>query len=53
MMNRVRAFCLAAASTVATEPVFGFAGSLDQLTDLTGRVQPIVTLKSRDNFTTF
>jgi hypothetical protein len=27
------------------------AGSLDHLTDLTGKVQPIVTLKGRDNFT--
>jgi hypothetical protein len=35
----------------ATEPVCGFAGSLDQVTDLTGRAQAIVTLKSRDNFT--
>lgn len=29
----------------------GIAGSFDQLTDLTGKVQTIVTLKSRDNFT--
>ena len=27
-----------------------FAGSLDQLTDLTGKVQTIITLKGRDNF---
>lgn len=51
MTNGLRICCLAAASTIVTEPVCGFAGSLDQLTDLTGRVQAIVTLKSRDNFT--
>ena len=28
-----------------------FAASFDQLTDLTGKVVPIVTLKGRDNFT--
>jgi len=50
MMNWVRPWCLAAASAIATEPLYGFAASLDQLTDLTGRVQAIVTLKSRDNF---
>jgi hypothetical protein len=50
MMSWVRLWCLAAASAIATEPLYGFAGSLDQLTDLTGRVQAIVTLKSRDNF---
>jgi len=50
MMNWVRPWCLAAASAIATEPLYGFAGSLDHLTDLTGRVQAIVTLKSRDNF---
>ena len=50
MMNWLRPCCLAAASAIATEPVCGFAGALDQLTDLTGRVQTIVTLKGRDNF---
>ncbi|MEK6587053.1 MAG: hypothetical protein AABZ24_11930, partial [Nitrospirota bacterium] len=50
MINWVRPWCLAAASAIATEPLYGFAGSLDNLTDLTGRVQAIVTLKSRDNF---
>lgn len=49
-MNWLRPCCLAAASAIATEPVCGFAGALDQLTDLTGRVQTIVTLKGRDNF---
>jgi hypothetical protein len=51
MTNGLRICCLAAASAIVTEPVCGFAGSLDHLTDLTGRVQAIVTLKSRDNFT--
>ncbi|MBI5672070.1 MAG: hypothetical protein HZC50_02130 [Nitrospirae bacterium] len=50
MMNWLRLCCLAMVSVIATEPLYGFAGSLDQLTDLTGRVQAIVTLKSRDNF---
>ncbi len=50
MTNWVRTYCLAAASAVAMEPVCGFAGSLNHLTDLTGRMQAIVTLKSRDNF---
>ncbi|HEX6728149.1 MAG TPA: hypothetical protein VF078_12410 [Nitrospira sp.] len=51
MMSWVRPYCLAMASVIAMEPLCGFAGSLDQLTDLTGRVQAIVTLKGRDNFT--
>lgn len=33
------------------EPVAVSAGSLDQLTDFTGRVSPIVTMKGRDTFT--
>jgi len=32
-------------------PSIGFAGSLDHLTDLTGKMQVNVTLKGRDNFT--
>ncbi len=51
MVYWLQACCLVAASVIAMEPVCGFAGSLDQLTDLTGRVQVIVTLKGRDNFT--
>jgi hypothetical protein len=50
MMNRLQTYCLAAASAVAIHPMCAFAGSLDHLTDLTGRLQTIVTLKSRDNF---
>jgi len=51
VMNWLRICCLASASAIAMEPVCGFPESLDHLTDLTGRVQAIVTLKSRDNFT--
>jgi hypothetical protein len=51
MMSWVRPWCLAAASAIATEPLCGFAASPDQVPDLTGRVQAIVTLKGRDNFT--
>ncbi|OQW31589.1 MAG: hypothetical protein A4E19_08225 [Nitrospira sp. SG-bin1] len=51
MMNGTRTYGFAVAITIACGPVCGFAGSLDHLTDLTGRVQAIVTLKSRDNFT--
>jgi hypothetical protein len=50
MIRWVRIWFLAAAWVIASEPLCAFAGSLDQLTDLTGRVQAIVTLKSRDNF---
>jgi hypothetical protein len=32
-------------------PIVVTAGSLDQLTDFTGRVNPIVTMKGRDTFT--
>ena len=46
----LQTFCLVAASLIATEPGAILAASLDQLSDLTGRVQAIVTLKSRDNF---
>ncbi len=51
MMSWVRPWCLAAASAIATEPLCGFAASPDHVPDLTGRVQAIVTLKGRDNFT--
>lgn len=50
-MIRLRIWCLAAASIIATGPGAILAASLDQLTDLTGRLQAIVTLKGRDNFT--
>jgi hypothetical protein len=32
-------------------PITGFAASMDQLTDLTGKASVVVTLKGRDNFT--
>ena len=51
MMNRPQIWCIAAASAIPMEPVCSLAGSLDHLTDLTGRVQAVVTLKGRDNFT--
>jgi hypothetical protein len=51
MLIWLRNCCLAAVSVIATEPVCSLAASLDHLTDLTGRVQTIVTLKGRDNFT--
>jgi hypothetical protein len=35
---------------VVSEPATTVAGSFDHLTDLTGQVNPIVTLKGRDNF---
>ena len=50
MMSWIQLWCLAAASVLAMEPLCGFAASPDHVTDLTGRVQAIVTLKSRDNF---
>lgn len=50
-MNRLQICCLVAASVIAMNPWCSFAGSLDHLTDLTDRVQAVVTLKGRDNFT--
>ncbi len=49
-MNWTHTSCLTLAFTIVLDPWCTFAGSLDHLTDLTGRVQTIVTLKSRDNF---
>lgn len=50
-MNWIQTCGLTLTFIIAVEPWSTFAGSLDQLTDLTGRVQTIVTLKGRDNFT--
>ena len=50
MMNWLRRGGLIAIALMVTEPLDSFAASPDQLTDLTGRVQVLVTLKSRDNF---
>lgn len=36
---------------VVTKPTLALAGSFDHLTELTGKAAAIVTLKSRDNFT--
>ena len=36
---------------VASDPAKTWAGTFDHLTELTGKVNPIVTLKGRDNFT--
>ncbi len=37
--------------SLAGAPWWAWAGSFDHLTDLTGKVMPIVTLTGRDNFT--
>ncbi|ALA57231.1 hypothetical protein [Nitrospira moscoviensis] len=50
MMALIRISGLIAVIAVSAPAVL-LAGSLDHLTDLTGKVQPIVTLKGRDNFT--
>jgi hypothetical protein len=50
MMNRLPFYRLAAALVITAGPSWSFAASLDQLTDLTGRLQAVVTLKGRDNF---
>jgi hypothetical protein len=50
MKTCLRTCFLVAAFLVTTEPAWSLAAALDQLSDLTGRVQAIVTLKGRDNF---
>ena len=50
MMSWVRRGVLIVIALVATEPCATFAASPDQLTEFTGRVHVLVTLKSRDNF---
>jgi len=50
MQNWVRCGGLIGILLLATDPLETFAASPDQLTDLTGRVHVLVTLKSRDNF---
>ena len=50
MMSWVRRGVLIVIALVATEPCETFAASPDQLTEFTGRVHVLVTLKSRDNF---
>jgi len=50
MKVSLRTCCLIVAATICTNPTIAFAGSLDHLTDLTGKMQVNVTLKGRDNF---
>ncbi|MBS0151944.1 MAG: hypothetical protein JSR31_13475 [Nitrospira sp.] len=50
MMNWLQRGGLIGIALMIAEPIDTFAASPDQLTDLTGRVQVLVTLKSRDNF---
>ena len=50
MMSWLRRGGLIGIAFMVTAPMDTFAASPDQLTDLTGRVQVLVTLKSRDNF---
>ena len=49
-MSWLRRGGLIGIALMVTAPMDTFAASPDQLTDLTGRVQVLVTLKSRDNF---
>lgn len=51
MAKSLLALLISLALSIATEPATSSAGSLDQLTDLTGKATAIVTLKGRDNFT--
>ena len=51
MQGRRRPSYLITAVTIFLNLTITFAGSLDQLADLTGKTQLIVTLKGRDNFT--
>lgn len=51
MQAWLRPCCLIIAATIFTNPTINFAGSLDHLTDLTGKMHVTVTLKGRDNFT--
>lgn len=50
MTNWLRHGGLIATALMITAPLDTFCASPDQLTDLTGRVQVLVTLKNRDNF---
>jgi len=50
MQFPLRTCCLIIAATICMNLSIAFAGSLDHLTDLTGKMQVNVTLKSRDNF---
>lgn len=50
MMSRIQCYGLSGIILMAVGPLDAFAASPDQLVDLTGRVHVLVTLKSRDNF---
>lgn len=51
MQARLRPSYLIIAVSIFINSTIAFAGSLDHLTDLTGKTQLTVTLKGRDNFT--
>lgn len=51
MTARVAIFVALVSHLLLGEPLTGSAGSFDHLTDFTGRVSPIVTMKGRDTFT--
>lgn len=51
MITRFAIFVTLLSRLFLVEPVTVSAGSFDQLTDFTGRVSPIVTMKGRDTFT--
>ena len=51
MTVRLAIFVALVGPLFLVEPVTVSAGSFDQLTDFTGRVSPIVTMKGRDTFT--
>lgn len=51
MTTRFAVFVALVGRLFLIEPVTVSAGSFDQLTDFTGRVNPIVTMKGRDTFT--
>ncbi len=51
MQSWLRSCQMITAATIFVNSTITFAGSLDQLADLTGKFQLTVTLKGRDNFT--
>ncbi|MBM4125786.1 MAG: hypothetical protein FJ247_00335 [Nitrospira sp.] len=51
MPARSAIFAALASCVCLIEPIGTSAGSFDQLTDFTGRMSPIVTMKGRDTFT--
>jgi hypothetical protein len=51
MTERLAIFLALVGPLFLVEPITVSAGSFDQLTDFTGRVSPIVTMRGRDTFT--